>query len=345
MENRVSDSVLKQLTFAPGWLQNDFTETWKRWLLGLSILDWWNVIIYLARRTREMPNSDGGFVRALLEAFQKNWDQYGERRHWFLSLLSDIPTIEVEFSRAVAKLANLTLFEMAVELVQLEGPIALQNWIQLKKIFPTPLSGAEMSQLLRSIDSMSSPLIYQDLNDIIRHDYAMTMPFASKPPWMLNTGDVVIDQDFSTRGPAHPAPGESPNSAQARMFECVTWEEDSEDDAMANDWFLGYCRWDYYQIYNRKCAMRIPRPEGGFEGCFCSEECAREVVVRRYNPPEELRNVWITEKERDDFAFESSVIYRLLIDRIVKDLRKFGVLDEGSELKSGAFSSELLIGE
>lgn len=328
MEDRVTDDVLMLLAFSGDLRHEDFTEGWREWLLGLSILDWWNVITFLARRMETRLTRNGGFVDELMKAFVKNWEEYGEKRHWFLALMSDQSSLSVEILRAIIRMANLTFFELAAELIRLEGPLALQAWLRLEQVFPDGLSGAELSQLLRALDNLSSPVIYQDLNDTIRQRYSLIAKEAPKPPWMLPPGSIPIDEEFSTRGPAHPSPGSSLNDAESRMFEAVTWEEDSEDDAMATDWFTGRCSWDYLKIGNRKRAFRIPRPEGGFEGCFCSVECAREVVVRRFDPPEELRNKWITESERATFAFESSAIYRLLIDRIVEDLNKFGILDE-----------------
>jgi hypothetical protein len=328
MEDRVTDDVLALLAFSGDWRREDFTKEWREWLLDVSIQDWWHIIAFLAQRREARPAVNGDFTDEMVKEIIKNWEEYGDQRHWFLAMMSDQSDLPIKVLKSITQMVSLTFFELAVNLIELEGPGALQVWLRLERVFPKGLSGAELAQLLRALDGMTSPLLYQDLNDTLRNRYAQTTKEAVKPSWMLPPGATPIDGDFSTRGPAHPSPGESVDSPGARMFESLQWEENSEDDAMATDWFIGYCTWDSLTISNRKRAFRIPRPEGGFEGCFCSVECSREVVVRRFDPPEEMRDKWITEEEKATFAFESSVIYRLLIDRIVEDLDKFGVLDE-----------------
>lgn len=64
--------------------------------------------------------------------------------------------------------------------------------------------------------------------------------------------------------------------------------EDSniEDEQGFKDWFLGSCDQCLRGIREREHAVRLPKPFGGWEGCFCSWNCVREFHKQEYFPDE-----------------------------------------------------------
>jgi len=62
-----------------------------------------------------------------------------------------------------------------------------------------------------------------------------------------------------------------------RMFTCSVFDYDEEDDSY-DDWFIGNCESCLKRIRNRWHAIRMPRPAGGWVGCYCSFECLRDGI-------------------------------------------------------------------
>ncbi len=65
-----------------------------------------------------------------------------------------------------------------------------------------------------------------------------------------------------------------------RMFVCNhVCDDDIEDDyGDDEDWFNGHCDICFKMIKQREYSVRIPNIDGGWIGCFCSFNCAREHI-------------------------------------------------------------------
>jgi len=83
----------------------------------------------------------------------------------------------------------------------------------------------------------------------------------------------------STHGPVNKGCWECKYSPQGecRMMTCLCCENDDKIEEENNEWFFGICDNCEDEIYNKYVALRIPKEEGGWIGCFCSLQCLREV--------------------------------------------------------------------
>ena len=61
------------------------------------------------------------------------------------------------------------------------------------------------------------------------------------------------------------------------MFTCKVFDF-NEDTGYTDDWFTGYCWHCNLRIRRRWHAVRIPRPTGGWVGCYYSWRCARDAL-------------------------------------------------------------------
>jgi hypothetical protein len=104
-------------------------------------------------------------------------------------------------------------------------------------------------------------------------------------------GDKWLFQIF---GPANPLvnqdltlPGKSNKYGGCRMFLCDVFDRDEDFDYIA-DWFTGACETCHLRIKHRWYAVRKPRPHGGYSGCFCSWDCARNSIFENEEEPDIL---------------------------------------------------------
>jgi hypothetical protein len=67
-------------------------------------------------------------------------------------------------------------------------------------------------------------------------------------------------------------------SGICHMMTCKCLEE-NPDNIKGNDWFTGVCCFCDSVIKKRKDAWRIPHKNGGFIGCYCSEQHMEEQFI------------------------------------------------------------------
>lgn len=85
---------------------------------------------------------------------------------------------------------------------------------------------------------------------------------------------------FRILGPANPlydADLDQMEYGGCRMFTCDIFDYDEETD-YTFDWFLGVCDKCHLKIRVRWHAVRMPRPAGGWLGCYCSWQCVRDAI-------------------------------------------------------------------
>lgn len=102
-------------------------------------------------------------------------------------------------------------------------------------------------------------------------------PVLEKKYLSLLQDDIEL---FRTLGPANPIYDSvlgQMSLGGCRMFTCSVFDYDEEDDSY-DDWFTGNCESCLNRIRNRWHAVRMPRPAGGWVGCFCSFDCLREGI-------------------------------------------------------------------
>lgn len=110
-------------------------------------------------------------------------------------------------------------------------------------------------------------------------------------------------------GPANAIPnqnccGAPQQQGPCRMLYCTCrrWEEDTEEVLESTDWFEGSCQHCQRSIRKYRHAFRFPLAQGGWLGCYCSPECARQ------NPPYPLTS-----------------LSKAVMDRVLGQLREYGI--------------------
>ena len=123
---------------------------------------------------------------------------------------------------------------------------------------------------------------------------------------------------FRLFGPANPfvnSDVEALKFGGARMFTDMTFEYDPEEFKY-DDWFVGACIMCNKRIRRRWHAVRIPKPLGGWKGCFCNFDCGRQAIVERVN-------------EGDEKGVD--VLTDFMMDKFEEQLYTFGIQDRISE--------------
>lgn len=94
------------------------------------------------------------------------------------------------------------------------------------------------------------------------------------------------EQLFRILGPSNPQIGATMEdflTSQDRMFTCSLYDYDEDEDE-TEDWFLGHCLVCSRKIENYWYAVRAPHTQGGWSGCYCSFEHARQDLLNRDEP-------------------------------------------------------------
>lgn len=122
-------------------------------------------------------------------------------------------------------------------------------------------------------------LTFDDVNDsrALLRFILSGLPYKDKVS-LLRTLNKDIDQAdiqlFRVLGPANPY--STPDAYGNRMF--ITNEYDEDENEI--DWFTGACNECNRRILSRFRAIRMPRPNGGWLGCYCSFECLEQGLTR-----------------------------------------------------------------
>ena len=139
-----------------------------------------------------------------------------------------------------------------------------------------------MSKLQFDYNSLSDSRL--ELREILAAQYAIASA-ADKVTMLAQIIDVrnqdISDDEEMTRlfGPVNSGSSCS-RYGGCRMLTCCEFEETEEDDIMAtnsylSDWFTGFCHNCKLKINNRRHAVRLPLPGGGWKYCYCSIECIK----------------------------------------------------------------------
>ncbi|AHH01713.1 hypothetical protein pv_146 [Pithovirus sibericum] len=107
---------------------------------------------------------------------------------------------------------------------------------------------------------------------------------------VLRDGRLSTLQDnttlFRILGPSNPilnSKAEDFLRGDDRMFLCALYDYDEEEEEI-QPWFTGNCMVCMRRIAHYWYAVRVPKPQGGWAGCYCSWEHAREDVFNRETP-------------------------------------------------------------
>lgn len=107
---------------------------------------------------------------------------------------------------------------------------------------------------------------------------------------VLRDGRLSTLQDnttlFRILGPSNPilnSKAEDFLRGDDRMFLCALYDYDEEEEEI-QPWFTGNCSVCMRRIAHYWYAVRVPKPQGGWAGCYCSWEHAREDVFNRETP-------------------------------------------------------------
>lgn len=122
--------------------------------------------------------------------------------------------------------------------------------------------------------------------------------------WIYGPTNPLINQNLTLDTPSAKYGG-------CRQFLCNIFDY-NEDEQYFEEWFLGYCEECLLRIEKQSYAVRMPRPHGGWEGCYCSYKCVRsrlEFVESQEMKPDLLTHALID-------AFEKKTIKIGIQDRI-----------------------------
>lgn len=134
-------------------------------------------------------------------------------------------------------------------------------------------------------------------------------PYLEKEQLLNLQNDIMI---FRILGPANTIMFPSLDDLQNggyRMFLNGIFDYDEETGEL-NDWFVGSCQQCNLKIRVKWHAVRMPRPGGGWVGCFCSMKCVRE-EINRY----------------EQFYGEPEIMTRLITDKVEGYLLKYRIQD------------------
>lgn len=120
--------------------------------------------------------------------------------------------------------------------------------------------------------------------------------------WIYNASNPLVNQDLTLDTPSAKFGG-------GRLFLCDLFDYNF-DEGYLEDWFLGYCQECMLRIRHRHYSVRMPRPHGGWTGCFCSFDCVRK----------RLEFIEATKAEPD-------LLTHALIDGFDKKLQEVGIQD------------------
>lgn len=134
------------------------------------------------------------------------------------------------------------------------------------------------------------PIMQNQANSILSGDTELFRIFGPANP--------LVDQDLTLGTPSAKYGG-------CRMFLCDLFDYDEEFEYVA-DWFRGVCDQCNLRIRHRWHAVRKPRPHGGWVGCYCSWECARESIHADREEPDILTRelIKIFEKQTNEIGIQ-----------------------------------------
>ncbi len=128
---------------------------------------------------------------------------------------------------------------------------------------------------------------------------------------------------FRVLGPVNPLMDSSYEELEyggERMFTCNIYDYDPVDGQQI-DWYTGSCEQCTKQLRRRWHAVRMPRPHGGWKGCFCSWKCVRDQLLL-FPKPEIITDLMIN-------LFEKQINSIKVFDRQkLKESVKFERSDE-----------------
>ncbi len=107
---------------------------------------------------------------------------------------------------------------------------------------------------------------------------------------VLKTGNLSTLQNnetlFRILGPSNPQINSTAPDfldAQDRMFTCNLYDYDEDEDEY-EPWFTGNCLTCMKKIEEYWYAIRLPRSQGGWSGCYCTFQCARQDLLNEEIP-------------------------------------------------------------
>ena len=225
---------------------------------------------------------------------------YGEQNYktykWLKNLAIDGGNTEVEDFMTL-KIKQTAPFQPIPKWVQnfRDGPIPVEGTIpepQFKeKIIQLPDDFVIVEKLTEGLSQQGITIIELDLAKQKLTEFLKNATREEKlkliSPILKNESllELAYNKDiFRLYGPAHPLVDQdltedTPSSkfGGCRMFLCDIYDYD-EDFDIVRDWFNGSCDICNNRIRMRWHAVRMPKPQGGWYGCYCSWECVKKDV-------------------------------------------------------------------
>jgi len=169
------------------------------------------------------------------------------------------------------------------------------------------------SVLLASTPVQRAKLMNEDL--LIKERVSTTVD----PVKLELTNKELFDKErrdrlvFQILGPANPlidATSEEMIYGGERMFSSYYYDNEGDDEFVdIVDWFTGSCQQCIGRLRNRWHAVRMPRPYGGWKGCYCSWKCVSE-QLNTYQTPEMATSYMITifESQMKEFGIQDRIV-------------------------------------
>ncbi len=122
-------------------------------------------------------------------------------------------------------------------------------------------------------------------------------------PVMENQADQTLDRNtylLRVLGPSNPLVNQdlSLNNINSKYGGCRMFITDvfdfNEEFDYVEPWFEGVCNQCHLRIRHHWHAVRVPRPHGGWVGCYCDWDCARQSIFENGEEPDLLTHELIT---------------------------------------------------
>ena len=174
---------------------------------------------------------------------------------------------------------------------------------------------AEIGLVSQSVDETKIYLTNLINNSTQEKKYELLYPILETQFQLELGSDIYLSRLF---GPTNPLidqdltlPGKSNMYGGCRMFLCDVFDY-NEDFEFVEKWFVGACDTCQLRIRKEHHAVRKPRPNGGWIGCYCSWDCAR-------------KSIFVDGK--DELTMEMDVLTHELIGVFEKQINETGIQD------------------
>lgn len=246
----------------------------------------------------------GKVIKYIVKAYA-DYFRASDTLAWSVRILSVPPTvIDNDTIKKIYAVANVGFTDVARKIVTIDGIVTATWFARLDAMYPGQPYDV-YSEVLDTARNYTPALSYDTFEPVLRRAITQVSPYAPHPPYWIARGPpraadapplTAAEQDlewFREYGPLNVRTGDLLDNDDicsryggCRMYTCTCFEGSKlEFNAVREPyWFVDYCIWCYWRIDALKGGFRIALPVGGWRGCYCSPECARDAAPYEIAP-------------------------------------------------------------